>query len=46
MAVMDVIEKLEALNKEQKSITLEQLHEQFVDLQADPRFAGLPMDKN
>ena len=24
---------------------LEQLHEQFVDLQADPRFAGLPMDE-
>ena len=41
---MDVIEKLEALNKEQK-VTLEQLHEQFVDLQADPRFAGLPMDE-
>ena len=39
---MDVIEKLEALNKEQTA-TLEQLHEQFVDLQADPRFAGLPM---
>ena len=42
MAVMEVIEKLESLNQEQK-ITLEQLHEQFVDLQADPRFAGLPM---
>ena len=42
MVVMDVIEKLEALNKEQTA-TLEQLHEQFVDLQADPRFAGLPM---
>lgn len=44
MAVMEVIEKLEALNKEQK-MTLEQLHEQFVDLQADPRFAGLPMEE-
>ena len=44
MVVMEVIEKLEALNREQKA-TLEQLHEQFVDLQADPRFAGLPMEE-
>ena len=44
MVVMDVIEKLEALNKEQK-VTLEQLHEQFIDLQKDTRFAGLPMDE-
>lgn len=44
MAVMEVVEKLEALNKEQKA-TLEQLHEQFIDLQADPRFEGLPMDE-
>ena len=43
MVVIDVIEKLEALNKEQK-VTLEQLHEQFIDLQKDPRFSGLPMD--
>ena len=44
MVVMEVIEKLEALNREQKA-ALEQLHEQFVDLQADPRFAGLPMEE-
>jgi hypothetical protein len=44
MAIMEVIEQLEALNKEQKE-TLEQLHEQFIDLQADPRFTGLPMEE-
>ena len=43
MIPMDVIEKLEALNKEQE-LNLEQLHEQFIDLKTDPRFAGLPMD--
>ena len=43
MILMDVIEKLEALNKKQK-LNLEQLHEQFIDLKTDPRFAGLPMD--
>ena len=43
MSVMNVIEKLETTNKEQES-NLELLHEKFVDLQADPRFAGLPMD--
>ncbi len=41
---MAVIEKLEALNKEQKA-TLEQLYEQFIDLQADPRFAELAMEE-
>ena len=40
---MNAIEKLDITNKEQK-LNLEQLHEQFIDLQADPRFAGLPMD--
>ena len=43
MSIMNVIEKLETTNKEQK-LNLEQLHEQFIDLQADPRFAGLPME--
>ncbi len=40
---MNVIEKLDITNKEQK-LNLEQFHEQFMDLQADPRFAGLPME--
>ena len=40
---MNAIEKLDTTNKEQ-TLNLEQLHEQFIDLQADPRFAGLPMD--
>ena len=40
---MSAIEKLETTNKEQES-NLELLHEQFIDLQADPRFGGLPMD--
>ena len=40
---MNAIEKLDTTNKEQKS-NLKLLHEQFIDLQADPRFAGLPMD--
>ena len=43
MSIMNVIEKLDTTNKEQK-LNLEQLHEQFIDLQADPRFAGLPME--
>jgi len=43
MSIMNAIEKLDTTNKEQKS-NLELLHEQFIDLQADPRFAGLPMD--
>ena len=43
MSIMNAIEKLDTINKEQKS-NLELLHEQFVDLQADPRFACLPMD--
>ena len=44
MAITEVIEQLEALNKEQKE-TLEQLHKQFIDLQADPRFTDLPMEE-
>ena len=43
MNIMSAIEKLETTNKEQES-NLELLHEQFIDLQADPRFGGLPMD--
>ena len=43
MSIMNAIEKLDTTNKEQKS-NLKLLHEQFIDLQADPRFAGLPMD--
>ena len=43
MSVMQVIEKLDATNKEQK-LNLEQLHEQFVDLKADPIFVDVPMD--
>ncbi len=43
MSIMNVIEKLDTTNKEQE-LNLEQLHEQFIDLQADPRFAGLPME--
>ena len=43
MSIVQVIEKLDATNKEQK-LNLEQLHEQFVDLKADPRFAELPID--
>ena len=42
MSVTETIEQLEAINKEQKE-TLEQLDEQFIDLQADPRFTGLPV---
>jgi len=44
MGIIEVIEKLDAINKEQK-LNLEQLHEQFIDLQADPKFAGLPMEE-
>ena len=43
MSIMNVIEKLDTTNKEQE-LNLEQLHEQFIDLQADPRYAGLPME--
>jgi len=43
MSIIQVIEKLDATNEEQK-LNLEQLHEQFVDLKADPRFVELPMD--
>ena len=43
MSVQDAIEKLEASNKEQK-VTLEQFHEQFVDIRTDPRFVDLPID--
>jgi len=43
MSLINAIEKLDTTNKEQK-LNLEQLHEQFIDLQKDPRFAGLPLD--
>ena len=43
MSIVQVIEKLDATNKEQK-LNLEQLNEQFVDLKADPRFVELPID--
>ena len=43
MSIMNAIEKLETTNKEQES-NLELLHEQFIDLKVDPRFADLPMD--
>ena len=44
MSIFEVVEKLEKSNIESK-ITLEQLHEQFIDLKKDPRFSGLPMDE-
>jgi len=44
MGVLEAVEKLETHNKEQQQ-NLEQLHEQFDDLRADPRFKNLPMDE-
>ena len=44
MSILNAVEKLENLNNEQKQ-NLEQLHEQFEDLRADPRFANLPMNE-
>ena len=44
MTILEVVEKLDELNKEQK-ITLEQLHDQFIDLAKDPRFEGMPMEE-
>jgi len=44
MSILDVVEKLEDSNKENK-MNLEQLHEQFDDLRADPRFVNLPMNE-
>jgi hypothetical protein len=44
MGILDAVEKLEASNKELK-VTLEEFHEQFVDLHADPRFIKLPIDE-
>lgn len=44
MGILDVVQKLEDSNKENK-LNLEQLHEQFDDLRADPRFANLPMNE-
>ena len=44
MGILDAVEKLEASNKELK-VTLEEFHEQFVDLHADPRFTKLPIDE-
>jgi len=42
MSILDVVQKLEDLNKENRS-NIEQLHEQFEDLRADPRFKNLSM---
>ena len=44
MSILDVVQKLEDSNKENKS-NLEQLHEQFDDLRTDPRFKNLPMEE-
>ena len=44
MSILDVVQKLEDSNKENK-LNLEQLHEQFDDLRADPRFENLPMNE-
>ena len=44
MSVLTAVEKLKTSNKELK-VTLEEFHEQFVDLHADPRFAKLPIDE-
>jgi len=44
MGVLDAVEKLETSNETLK-VTLEQFHEQFVDLHADPRFTKLPIDE-
>lgn len=43
MAILDVIQRMKDSNQELES-TLEQLHEQFLDLSKDPRFEGIPMD--
>jgi len=42
MSILDVIQKLEDSNKENRT-NLEQLHEQFEDFRADPRFKNLPI---
>ena len=44
MGILEAVEKLEGYNKEQQQ-NLEQLHDQFEDLRADPRFANLPMNE-
>ena len=44
MTISGIVEKLQQLNNEQK-ITLEQLHEQFIDLGKDPRFSELDMNE-
>ena len=43
MAILDVVQRLKDSNQEMES-TLEQLHEQFIDLSKDSRYEGLPMD--
>ena len=44
MGILDVVQLLENSNKENKS-NLEQLHEQFDDFRADPKFKDLPMNE-
>lgn len=43
MAILDVVQKMKDSNQKNES-TLEQLHEQFLDLGKDSRYEGLPMD--
>ena len=43
MAILDVIQRMKDSNQELES-TLEQLHEQFLDLSKDSRYDGIPMD--
>ena len=44
MGILYAVDKLNASNKELK-VTLEEFHEQFVDLRTDPRFTKLPIDE-
>ncbi len=44
MGILEAVEKLQSDNKQQQE-NLEQLHEQFDDLRADPRYKDLPMDE-
>lgn len=43
MAILDVIQRMKDSNQELES-TLEQLHDQFIDLSKDSKYDGLPLD--
>ncbi|MGV7225412.1 MAG: hypothetical protein ACQ9CV_00630 [Nitrosopumilus sp.] len=44
MVILEIIDKLTQLNKEQK-MSLEQHHEEFIELSKSTKFSDMPMDE-